>query len=117
MNPLFIEVVAIEQTDGEMPPADESLDRNRPLLLKVLPFFDLLVVWTDDIEKAFSLAVTKFMPLLILPAHGLLNRIMKLAEGRFRGNGKATPDFWLNLVEKNFYEVAHGYARGMSLRP
>ena len=117
VNPLFIEVVAIEQADGKMPPADELPDRNRTLFLKVLPFFNLLVIWTNNIQKALSLTVTKFMPLLVLPTHGLLDRIMKLAESRVRGNGKAAPDFWLNLVKKDFYEVAHEYAREMSLRP
>ena len=57
------------------------------------------------------------MPVLVLPSHGLLDGIMKLSKGRLGWNREATPDFRFNLVEKNFYEVAHGIARAMSLPP
>jgi hypothetical protein len=108
MDPVFGEVVAVEQAEGGRAAADEGGDGDGGFLLEVVALEDVGVVVGDDILEALAFAMAKLVEVLVLPAHGILDGAVELGEGGRGADRKTAPNSRLDAVHEHFERVAIG---------
>ena len=106
MHPFIGVVVEVKKAFGKFVSADKSLQGDVVFVLEAIGALESFGIrLSDDIAQKFAFSVTKFVIVLVLPAHGVLQGGVKLRECQVGGNSETAPDFRLDAVECDFNGV------------